>query len=785
MTTQKMDRALKIHALKALKPDKIDENVFADNIKNIKPIILDRKSNHDLNLLLSKIQNTLAERRYYRQVHLGNVLLEDLIAFFNGGGILTLTLIKKVTDFLKTKISQHDPNTFIHNIIIGSKITTLINNGLRFEMIDPAFTLLILTIGTVDINKILSDINFTFDYKFITNANLEDIDDQRLKKLFDHKIKLKFTKDEINKYLCSEYSDEYIISILLDDHNVNITRDITNNIAKYYTLNILKQIILCGGIMDHEVLENACMMKTYHTNVGTSEKIKFILENKIIPTQKAFDNILNNSKKTTEQNNFKYNRLKNSCNNNAESSKSIQLFIDYGYNLTYENLLDALKYNIIINNIENYNFVFDSKYLEICSQIGLYPYKTNVKANLKCLEFECKKNGNLVSIRKMINDNKLIPNEACLHAACSNKGNLQTIKFLVAKGGKIDFKCLENIINVNYNTNTNYILTEFKKNNPDFDKNNNVKEIINNNVKNNNKNDKKNDSNDITDDDHVEYTNSDPDNDYDNGNNDDNDDNNDEDDEDDDNADNIINTDNTDNESKDENKMNIKSVKSVKIANIRNQNGITNNIDIKTCVSKIPEDYNVMSIVYDKIPIDIRKLLKITTSNKTLNFIDFRNFMMNYLNTSKMIINKVIKLKKPYLYNGDDNVTFSEINNWIYSLLIDDTKINKTAKTIVKKNKKINSNNASDNDENDEENNDENNDNKNNNKITSIMDINETSEGIMQSRRARRIIASQNKNEKIITSNKIKKIKSDNHNDNENDEQNNNNKISKKKVIQK
>ena len=61
----------------------------------------------------------------------------------------------------------------------------------------------------------------------------------------------------------------------------------------------------------------------------------------------------------------------------------IELLLSYGYNLTYDDVKNALKKCIIIKNIEKYNIKFDSQYLRPTEVDALIGDPSKAKASLK------------------------------------------------------------------------------------------------------------------------------------------------------------------------------------------------------------------------------------------------------------------------------------------------------------------------------------------------------------------------------------------------------------------
>jgi hypothetical protein len=169
--------------------------------------------------------------------------------------------------------------------------------------------------------------------------------------------------------------------------------------------------------------ENAChkmpnMDTLKYSNNETYEKITYFLDHKLIPNEKCFNASIENF--------LDYRSLSH--------SKNINLLIQNGYKLTYRNVLDALKENIIINDVEKYEFNFDEEYYKICMSNGVIPpYKVSIKFPMYLFEDQFGKYNNFKMIKELIKIYKFTPNRKCLEKNMHLRESLQTLRFLVEK----------------------------------------------------------------------------------------------------------------------------------------------------------------------------------------------------------------------------------------------------------------------------------------------------------------------------------------------------------------
>lgn len=829
---------------------------------NVVPVVVDKallnsQTPEQLDEHFAMITAIIAQDRYNRTLESAKTLIKSVYLYFGGGRVLGSDMIIAIGEYLKNEsYYYYAKKDFDQDPGVKQYIKSAIEIGFKFN---PGYSMHLMQVHHDLIDPIMKTYNNTIDHDFLQGVETKEMTDELMTLLIDaKKIKIQFTPKQRDIYMNDKKSNSYIICALLDDPTVVITPEFTKGVAKYHKLALLRQTILSGGVLDSDVLNSACS-----STVDRYEKVKFILDNKIEPTQEAFNTTIGVQDEDDEPQYYRRRRYGKVAKKGADDGEKgaaavINLFTEYGYVVSYDDLKAALKKSIVIKNVERFNIKFDATYLHICSEIGMYPYKTkDISPDLTCLANECKKTGNLTNIKKVTNDNKLTPDSDCMHEACKHKSNLQTLKFLVLKGGRVDFECLKNIIGTLYNRTLNFILEEYEKNNTSTLKD--IKDVKVEKVVAKGKGVKKakkdaSDSEDMSDDD-SDDNGSDYDSDeeklkkkpvkamvaksakkktkYDSDDSDED-------------------TDSEDEKPKPVVKATAKAtktaepVKEVDTESVKKSTvtakcdvKVEAKVDTKTVsktskskkgakdskdadlvsegpnnmvaadedekpkqdivakpdaesvkpTSQIPKDFSPRDSVYNKIPMTVRKLLKLTLKNKSINYVEFRRMLLEYLNDNEMIVDKVITVKAPLLYNGSSNVPFKEINEWAYSVLNNTTDTKKgsksdtkeedgkKSKTKVKKAKK----DVSEEDAEEPE------------AVATILDIddeNENDDPALNSRRARRATASKNKKpvtepEKVTKGvrPKTKAAKQDTDEDAENDDEDEKPKKGTKKVV--
>lgn len=307
------------------------------------------------------------------------------------------------------------------------------------------------------------DVYNYIDQKNIDISFISKLDDKEYSNDIAEKIvssgrfaELKLTQKWINAYI-SQYDkgNSTILYELLNNPGVKINESIKTHIM------CKNNVKLFGLLLSHDVKISTELLNYIILNAKEYkyEKILFLLNNKVIPTNETFNNIV---KSHNPQISF-CGHIKRHININ-DNATILNLIIDYGYIPTYDDVKNALRRKLVINNIERFNIPFDHTYLGICAEVSIYPYKIDIEPDIKCLEKECDKPGNLSIIKKIIKKTNIKPNTTCIRNACKHRNNIQTIKFLVSKGAVIDFECLLGTIKSQYSAPLTYVCEEYLKN---------------------------------------------------------------------------------------------------------------------------------------------------------------------------------------------------------------------------------------------------------------------------------------------------------------------------------
>lgn len=248
---------------------------------------------------------------------------------------------------------------------------------------------------------------------------------------------------EILLLACSKKLKQFI-SVCINK-KIQVTQECLYAIVSIGDIPLVKLAILSGAKYDEDALDFAC--KTQNV-----ELIKLMLSNKVKPTTLCINSILSSGTSHT------YNQKHIS----TAKSELIALLISFGYKITYDDIISATKAHVELNNFKSFGIKLDEKFIETCAQYGFYPYENcGIKPNVRCLQLECGKSGNLTMIKKLVGMG-IKPDNTCLEYACKFKNNIQTLKFLLEKGDlKPNLQCLYNCSAANYNRTLSFITEEY------------------------------------------------------------------------------------------------------------------------------------------------------------------------------------------------------------------------------------------------------------------------------------------------------------------------------------
>lgn len=187
------------------------------------------------------------------------------------------------------------------------------------------------------------------------------------------------------------------------------------------SIQVISALISRGLVLDSKCLEIVC-------EKCSIKAIKYVLENgRINITKNHFQKLIN----TTSYYEGNY------------TQEKMELLINYGYKLDYDDIIYSIKRQKEIPNVDRFNIKLDQKVLELCWEHDFYPnYKFDcISEEMIQLEKLCLTR-QLTKIKKHIENFNLVPDRKCMENACNSRTNGKIVDYLISKGGKINIKCI-------------------------------------------------------------------------------------------------------------------------------------------------------------------------------------------------------------------------------------------------------------------------------------------------------------------------------------------------------
>ena len=241
----------------------------------------------------------------------------------------------------------------------------------------------------------------------------------------------------------------YNIVELLLQYNIDIDIDCLINGSLSSNSKILDTLLKYNNNPNINCLENCCL-------INNIDNVKKLLNYRLMPNKKCFTNIFIHN---TNKYGYK-------CYNKNSRQSIVNLLIEFGYNPNFDDAVIALEYNCIINDIHRFNIKLDEKLLEYCYKYNNHIYDIKATPTIKCLREECKKVGNIKSIKDIILKHGVKPDILCLENACKNRSNIQIVSFLIKHGIIPNINCIKETANCfSQNTTLMHLINNYKDSN--------------------------------------------------------------------------------------------------------------------------------------------------------------------------------------------------------------------------------------------------------------------------------------------------------------------------------
>jgi hypothetical protein len=284
-----------------------------------------------------------------------------------------------------------------------------------------------------------------------------------------HNMQYKFNHDVVLKATQHHMSESRTIVFLFEHVYVDVTEKMLFRVIKHgwrKTIRITLENFLKNKddvsddviLILHDIYEDEDMCKIeglqeiiskhkFELNDDTFVKacsyiypplILQLLDSKHMPTTTHFNIVL--SKKYERWSVYHQHENKRIDLNKQHKNTIINMFIEYGYNLSYHEFLWTISYRLTIKNINRFDFDYDDRFIEACTHANFYPYPDKQSNQLKTLIYECGANSSICVMKSLIKDG-LCPNIDCLITVCGTN-NYEKLKIILSEGVIPNLECL-------------------------------------------------------------------------------------------------------------------------------------------------------------------------------------------------------------------------------------------------------------------------------------------------------------------------------------------------------
>jgi hypothetical protein len=289
------------------------------------------------------------------------------------------------------------------NFVLSSEILNLYV-GIAHESFKDKFKKLL--------NKYFKNID-NVQYLVLTKGDLQYIFPEIKLDIFLKLVKI------ISSSSCGWFIDKHLDEINeLTDDNKNI---------------IMRKLLSCGS----DVLEKFCSKFNIKLNEedlyyacqhdACSETIEYILKQKNIPSERCFNLILENG---------------------THGFDLINLFLNYEYQLTYDNVVKLCELKFTIPNFDNHGVKIDNKIYLVCCNNNFFPdYVKKFKPTLEEFHEMFKQKLTISGIKRYVKKTKQTIDTTCLENACTIYDYHKIINYIVTECEiKSNLTCIKNFL---------------------------------------------------------------------------------------------------------------------------------------------------------------------------------------------------------------------------------------------------------------------------------------------------------------------------------------------------
>jgi len=266
---------------------------------------------------------------------------------------------------------------------------------------------------------------------------------------------LKFSRTNLDNFLK-----------LLNDSGIYPNIETCDIMKRYkFECSTIQYLLNYGLEQNDELLLFACKNHYF-------DAMKTMYENKFIPTNEHFKQIIteeivyDDNYTVANLSLFMFQSYINTIAKNIHNiNGAVETLIDYGYVLTFEDVIFATKQHIKLDIVDKIHMKLPIEFTNLCHKLNFNPQYIGMEKAVydsDYLKFLClQSKTNTKEITRVLKSG-VKPTRECFIIAA--KKNLTVIKLFIKHGFIVDLNILENCLNINRNKKTKLIFNTYKTN---------------------------------------------------------------------------------------------------------------------------------------------------------------------------------------------------------------------------------------------------------------------------------------------------------------------------------
>jgi len=280
----------------------------------------------------------------------------------------------------------------------------------------------------------------------LINISHDNLTDTNLyiyvKQLLKHRY-LKINEQNVLRLLETNINNDNYLTIIIEFikklNDINLSKILIQTLLNQNNQNKFFSSIY---LLDNIPVDIECTQMIF--SLWNVKLIKAYINKKFVPDNICWLNVINNIPIKTRKTKIPKGRLKNI---NNTFNEIVEVFINGGFVLTEQHVIEALDKNLVVYDFEKYGIEFSQKIKDKCLEKNINIIDKNMDSQLK-FESMFLYIENFKIIESCIHKNNMIPNMQCLYNACLS-GSTKMIRDVFKFNEELipDKQCFSNVFN--------------------------------------------------------------------------------------------------------------------------------------------------------------------------------------------------------------------------------------------------------------------------------------------------------------------------------------------------